>query len=252
MSRVLVDNQIRYKYEVGGESYITTRTLADHAADFIRGRGTRVFEAHHESNASRLVVVKDVWSEDDRIEEGVHLENIRAAITQIQTEGKVFPGSRDPSTYFLTVVAHGRVKVGGQTEDHTTNVMMCGSGLPSDLEYFSTSKPRVPQVPGSRVIESDRGYSVGHTPVLSRDIAALILANVPRKVRRFQARIHYRIVFEEVGMTIHDLRNLSEVYRCLADATTGVFSPCSPYCPVIVTCFQLSKLCTSLDMFIVT
>jgi hypothetical protein len=168
-----------------------------------------------------------MWLEDDRIEEGVHLENIRAAIAQMQTQGTVFPGNgdRDPSTYFLTVVAHGRVKVSG-TEDHTTDVMMGGSGLPSDLEYFSTSKPKVPQVQGSRVIGSDRGYSVGHTPQVSRDKVALIQANLPRKARRFQARIHYLIVFKEMGRTIHDLRNLSEVYQCLADVTTGVFSPC--------------------------
>ena len=89
-------------------------TLADYAADFIRGPGTRVFQAHHESNPSCLVVVKDMWLEDDRIEEGVHLENIRSAIMQLQTKGTVFPGNRDPSTYFLTIVAHGRVKVGGQ------------------------------------------------------------------------------------------------------------------------------------------
>jgi hypothetical protein len=226
VSRIQVNNQIQYKYQVGEESYITTDTLADHAADFMRGRGTRVFKAHSESDASRSVVLKDVWLEDDRIEEGVHLENIRAVITQMQTQGTVFPGNRDPSTYFLTVVAHGRVKVGGQTEDHTNNVMMRGSGLPSDLEYFSTSRPREPLIQGSRVIWSDRGYSVGHTPEVSRDVAALILANLPRKAQRFQARIHYRIVFEEIGRTIHDLRKLSQVYQCLADATTGVFSPC--------------------------
>ena len=138
--------QYKYEVEVGGESYITTHSLADHAADFIPR--TRVFEAHHESNASRSVVVKDVWLEDDRIEEGVHLENIRSATSQMQTKGVVFPGKRHPSTYFLTVVEHGRVKVGGQTLDHTTNVMMRGSGLSSDLEYFSMSKPESATNPG--------------------------------------------------------------------------------------------------------
>ena len=57
-----------------------------------------------------------------------------------------------------------------------------------------------------------RGDSVGHTPVLSRDIAASMPANVPRNVKPFRARIHYRIVFNEVGETIQDLRNLLHVY----------------------------------------
>lgn len=116
--------------------------------------------------------------------------------------------------------------------------MTRGRGLPSDLQYFSTSTPRVPGVPRSRVLESDRG------------IDASMPANVPRNVKPFRARIHYRIVFNEVGETIQDLRNLSHVYRSLADPTTGVFSPLLS----ILSCYsyQLSKLCTSLDMFIVT
>ena len=147
MSCILVDNQYNtnmnflYHHPLAGRSCCRFHTWPKDA---------RVFEAHHESNASRSVVVKDVWLEDDRIEEGVHLENIRSATSQMQTKGTVFPGKRDPSTYFLTVVAHGRVKVGGQTVDHTTNVMtrMRGSGLPSDLEYFSMSKPESATNPG--------------------------------------------------------------------------------------------------------
>ena len=100
MSRILVDNQIRYKYEVGGESYITTHTLADHAADFIRGRGTRVFVAHHEFNASRSVVVKDVWLEDDRIEEGVHLE-YKDSYNAISNRRDSLPG-KQRSFYLLS------------------------------------------------------------------------------------------------------------------------------------------------------
>jgi len=215
VSRIQIDNEIRYKFRVGEEFYITTETLADHAADFIRGRGTRVFKAYHDSDRSRSVVLKDVWLEDGQTEEGFLLESIRAAVVEMQTQGTVFPGNKDPSAYFLTVSAHGRVKVSGQTEDHTTNVIMRGSSLPSDLDYFSTSRRRVSLVRDSRVI--------GPKSQVSRDIAALMFANLPRKSRRFPARIHYRIVFNEVGRTIHNLHHLSDVYQCLADVTIGVF-----------------------------
>ena len=98
VSRILSrqPNTILYHHPLAGRSCCGFHTWPKDA---------RVFEAHHESNASRSVVVKDVWLEDDRIQEGVHLENIRSATSQIQTKGTVFPGKRDPSTYFLTVVA---------------------------------------------------------------------------------------------------------------------------------------------------
>jgi hypothetical protein len=108
VSRIQIDNEIRYKFRVGEEIYITTETLADHAADFIRGRGTRVFKAYHDSDRSRSVVLKDVWLEDGQTEEGFLLESLRAAVVEMQTQGTVFPGNKDPSAYFLTVSAHGR------------------------------------------------------------------------------------------------------------------------------------------------
>jgi hypothetical protein len=134
-----------------------------------------------------------------------------------QAQGTVFPGSKDPSTYFLTVEAHGRVKVDDKTNDHTDDVMMRGMGLPSDLEYLSTSSWKAPSSWASR------GYSVGHTPQISSDMAKAMRAHVPRQTLPFQGRIHYRIVFSEVGQTVHDLCQLSHVYQCLSDATIGVF-----------------------------
>jgi|ERR1700722_2217884 len=48
-------------------------------------------------------------------------------------------------------------------------------------------------------------------------------ANLPHEVPRFQPRIRYRIVFNELGKTIHSLRHLSDVSQCLFDATRGAF-----------------------------
>ena len=103
--------------------------------------------------------MKDVWLEDDRIEEGIHLNNIRAAITQMQSEEKdFFREAEIPLPAFWPSWHMDAWKMVAGPKDHTTNEMMRGSGLLSDLECFSTSKPRLPQVPGSRVIESDQGY----------------------------------------------------------------------------------------------
>jgi len=99
-------------------------------------------------------------------------------------------------------------------------------GLPSDLEYLPTSSWKATSFRDSRVMGSDRGYhdSVGHTPQISSDMAEVMGAHVPRQTLPFQGRIHYRIVFSEVGQTVHDLRQLSDVYQRLSDVTIGVFS----------------------------
>jgi Fungal protein kinase len=224
VTRTEVDGKIQYKFEVDNESYITTKPLAESAANFILGRGTRVFEAYKESDPQHIVALKDTWIEDDRTPEGLLLETMKAKIAEMQAQGTVFPGSKDPSAYFLTVEAHGRVKADAETEDHTVNVMMRGLGPPSELEYFSTSSRKSTQFRDSRVEGSDRGYSVGHTPQISSDMAEAMRAHLPRKAPHPQGRIHYRIVFSEVGRTIHDLRQLSHVYQCLSDVTIGVFS----------------------------
>jgi hypothetical protein len=147
---------------------------------------------------------------------------MRADVKTLQARGTTFPGSKDPSDYFLTVQTHCRVKVDGETDDHTVDVMMRRLDLPSNLEFFPTSRWKLPQIRHSRVVGSDRGYSKGHTPQISSEMAEAIEAHLPRK--RYQARIHYRIVFNEVGKTIHDLHRLTDVYQCLWDATIGVFS----------------------------
>jgi hypothetical protein len=183
-------------------------TLSDFAADFIRGRGTRVFRAYLERTIAPP--------------EGHLLEEMRKAISGKQAQGMDFPGEKDPSEYFLTVHAYGCIKVGDKGDDHATNVMMCGSRLPLDLRYLPTSSLKETKKYSSLVAGRDRGDNAVHTPVVTRGVAALV-ANLPPIYPRFHSRIHYRIAFNEVGQTIHDLRDLSQVYQCLADATTGAF-----------------------------
>lgn len=134
-----------------------------------------------------------------------------------------FPGDKDPSEYFLTIHAHGHVKAVGKEDDHTSNVMMRGCYLPSDLEYLSTAISKVPTIHDSRVTGSDCGYSIGHTPKVSREVAALIFTNVPCEAKCFQPCVHYHIAFNEVGETIHDLHRLQNVFQCLVDVTIGAF-----------------------------
>jgi Fungal protein kinase len=236
VSRLKINNKIQYKFQIGDNFYITMATLADYAADFIRGRGTRVFKAYLESDPKVIVALKDMWMEDDRTEEGVLLMNMRASMREMQSEGFEFPGDRDPSQYFLTVHAHGRVKIADGRDDHTSNIIMRGLRLPADLKYLITPPSQARHLRSSRVLGSDRSYSMGHTPEVTREAAALISANVPRQAERFQPRIHCRIAFNEVGRTVHNIHRLSDVYQCLVDATIGVFLNRPSRRDLVLTC----------------
>lgn len=71
VSRIEIDEQVQYRYQIG-ESFTLPEELwliIDHGSNFIRGRGTRVFEAYLESDPD--VALKDMWLEDDRTEESV-------------------------------------------------------------------------------------------------------------------------------------------------------------------------------------
>jgi hypothetical protein len=95
------------------------------------GRATRVFKAFSESDAATAVALKDQWIEDNRKREGDFLTRLGQMILK-GTEDKLFEDLRltkPPHEDFLTVVAHGPVKVDKSTDDHTTAVLVRGFSL---------------------------------------------------------------------------------------------------------------------------
>jgi len=80
--------------------YRTTRIIFDYGADALRGRGTRVFEARRlEDNVEvgELVVIKDVWVDDDREREDRILSQL---LNDADDKDKELV-----KKYFLTVLA---------------------------------------------------------------------------------------------------------------------------------------------------
>ena len=59
--------------------YRTTRIIFDYGVDALRGQGTRLFEVHHlEGNVKvrELVMIKDVWVDDDQERESTILNHL--------------------------------------------------------------------------------------------------------------------------------------------------------------------------------
>jgi hypothetical protein len=125
--------------------------------------------------------------------------------------------TRDSVDYFLSVKTHSRVQLSNTFEDDT-KMIMHGLSLPDSSSSlfipFSGKTFLSSHVPG---INSE---SASHIPYPSASIASIL----PIKRSNFHPRWHDRTVFNEVGIPLHDLDNLSDLFRGLADATIGKIS----------------------------
>ena len=149
--------------------YRTTRIIFDYGADTLRGQGTRVFEARRlndKGEDGRPVVIKDVWLDDDREREDRILFQL---FNEADDKDKELV-----KKYFLTVLACGDVIIGGKV-DHTRDLITCGKDIPIDCQFDLPTKAFNPQP----------WDEFSHAP--------------PTSHRPFAPKVHYCIVFEEVG-----------------------------------------------------
>lgn len=200
-----------YDEEQGEVVFKNARIIADFGADATCSRGTRVFETHSGQ------VVKDSWIDHDRIPEGTRLKDIRKAIEADTTEG-VTPGD---AQHFLTVIVHGYVKV-DETDDHTSKPIMRG------IDLFSSNSLAILQ---ETVTTADPArVSIGAIPSV---MAPSVLQRVQRRdanekkrlspLLKINHRAHYRVAFEERGVSLHDLMNFKEGLDCLSDTIRGEY-----------------------------
>jgi len=205
----------KYEVDVGSLTFVSSRILSDFAADRLCGRATRVFEVSEKSGSPQCFALKDQWADDDRLAEGSVLEDLRATIKSEMEKG-LFDDmglTRDPVDYFLSVKAYGCVHLSNNVEDNTKTIMQ-GLSLPDSCPSVS-----IPFSEKNFVSYNAPGESAGHIPY-----PASISSILPTKRSNFHPRRHDRTVFNEVGTPLHDLNNLSDLFRGLADATIGKIS----------------------------
>jgi len=208
----------KYEVDVGSHTFVSSRILSDLAADRLCGRATRVFKVSEKAGSPQHFALKDQWSDDDRLAEGSVLEDLRAMIKSEMEKG-LFGDmglAKDPVDYFLSVKAYGHVHLSNNLEDNTKTIMQ-GLSLPDSSPSLS-----IPFSEKNFVSYTAPGInreSAGHIPY-----PASISSILPIKRSNFHPRRHYRTVFNEVGTPLHDLDNLSDLFRGLADATIGKIS----------------------------
>ncbi|KAF8582551.1 hypothetical protein K439DRAFT_1635200 [Ramaria rubella] len=209
VQRIYVDGEPQYKFtvhDVEGANHVetvfrTTRVLADFSAGALRGRGTRVFEAFQLGSDPRddtPVVIKDSWVDIDRAKEG----GIRSKF-ESEADGE---DKAKIQQYFMTVLHYGEVMINGQA-DRTLDVMLRGQELPEGSEFKLNLKDAT---------TVSRPSSIGAHPSVPS------LARAPHKSVRYQHKVHYRIVFKEVGMPIHSVTGQLDIFQTLEDATSGL------------------------------
>ncbi|KAF8585411.1 hypothetical protein K439DRAFT_1343467, partial [Ramaria rubella] len=209
VERIYVDGTPQYKFtvhDIEGANHVetvfrTTRVLADFSADALRGRGTRVFEAFQldgDSPDRTPVVIKDSWVDVDRAKEG----DIRSEFeSEAEAEDK-----EKIQQYFMTILNHGEVVINGQA-DRTLDVMLRGQEVPEGSEFKLNRRD---------VTTVSRPSSIGAHPSVPS------LARAPHESVRYQHKVHYRIVFKEVGMPIHSVTDQLDIFQALEDATSGL------------------------------
>lgn len=204
VERVLVGPEIQYKFQIGNQSFITTRPLATYGADAIVGRGTRVYEARDENG--NIVAIKDSWRDEDHELEGTILEKIFKDIRDQLGEQK----EADAEKYFVRVRAYEDVVIAG-TLDKTLNPWEEGDipfeWITINVDPIFSEKRHLP--------------GTGHIPDSDRPPTEFVQCRVRLSSVEIPCRVHTPIVFEEVGITLTNVTCLADNFTCLSGALRG-------------------------------
>ncbi|KJA23921.1 hypothetical protein HYPSUDRAFT_86460 [Hypholoma sublateritium FD-334 SS-4] len=181
------------------KQYRTTGSILSNEAFIIRSRATRVYAAYEISDASKTqVVIKDSWVDATRHLEGDILQDI---LQDVSAEEKAL---------FLTVLIHGIVQSGG-VNDSTEEVMIRGDrkviigsvrNRQTGNHIYSANLFNL--IKRFNVQESRRPLGKHRVKLAATNVSTSYLPQAARgPYVDHAAKIHYRIVFQEKGTSLH-------------------------------------------------
>ncbi|CAE6442920.1 unnamed protein product [Rhizoctonia solani] len=195
--------------------YRTIRIISDAGTDSMVGRGTRVWEVRQLLGGDLVgpsYALKDVWVHADRIAEHVIVKEIREEQPEY-------------AQHFLTPHDYGFVPLDPSTpaiSDNTHKTL----GRPRDLRPTHRTL-RIP-APGSSIrTTSSNSQTTSNTP---RDSVghAQDIPQSPQEGHRLGTHLskhpllHYRMVFEEIGTPVHELRDFTSVFTAIHGGWKGL------------------------------
>ncbi|EKM53935.1 uncharacterized protein PHACADRAFT_145449 [Phanerochaete carnosa HHB-10118-sp] len=215
-----LDKSVVYEIEVRDptqtpvvKKYRTRRLISELGAISPRGRGTRVWEVDELDAGGNAVgtttkVVKDTWGDEDRPIEGEIVAKIRdKAIAAGQGE--------DFKKYFMSTSRYGHVYV-GEGDD----------ARPDSTASFRLSRldsPKIPiNVPTLRIAVNPghRAHVMTRQGPVATD--ADVQAQIPVEYSRYSAKVHHRIVYDEVGTPIFRAQSLRRAFQCIGHVLRGL------------------------------
>ncbi|KII84295.1 hypothetical protein PLICRDRAFT_118133, partial [Plicaturopsis crispa FD-325 SS-3] len=177
-------------------TYYSATIIWDYGAEDMLGRATRVFEATDPATDKR-VAIKDIWRDYNRETEGAVAEMV---FRKLDDRGGNFAKYKQ---YFMDVRRHGDVRVHGKI-DHTLDLIMRGRNLPLGPRHFVLRRHL-----------TSKDEANGDHPIVTgirRDGIHARVAHDQNAEAYIRHRIHYRIVFADVGTPVHQLPLFKE--RC--------------------------------------
>lgn len=232
-----MDQPVRYDIQVRDptktpqeplvKTYRTRRLISGLGALSPRSRGTRVWEVYElDGNGEVLrklddegklvlaetLVVKETWSDVDRLSEGEIIDAIRRKAIAVGKLDKFEKHFMDTSRF-----GHVYIDDGPDSRPDTTasfrQSRLSAPEIALDVETFLVSaKPRPNQRPHIMTVQG---------PVTTQQIKLPTYFRYPHKV-------HHRIAFTEVGQPVFQAQSLRKAYRCVGDVIKGTFHN-SPY-----------------------
>ncbi|KAI3609283.1 hypothetical protein WG66_010668 [Moniliophthora roreri] len=217
----------RYRFTINGIEYETLEAINIYKAKFLLGRANRVFKVQRVVNDELIgpvFVLKDLWLPEGAKTELEIQEDMKANINKVHVvEGL---DAADFEKHFVAIKHCEIVKVPSMTDpselvdDNSTNFLR-GNDLSSPrkkfvLKLITIQYPKRPSrsLAGSQMSDSTGSLPIGHR-AQTHDICMLSREHYGNKA-------HHRIVMEDAGCPLQDVRNLRTVVTCIGKASTGL------------------------------
>ena len=190
--------------------YRSVKILSKFSADAIQGCTTQVFKVYEINEhgqrvqGSKNVTIKDYWLDSSHEAEPIILKKILEATDETM------------KAKFLTILMWGNLFVNGDVD--STDRIMNSLGLHLEAGGYKDSDHPTPL----------KFYLCQYEPKQPLKCSAAGLAHSTRptshlspSVVQFDAKMHQRIVFKEVGCPIHDEESIKTIFKAAQDATEG-------------------------------
>ena len=204
-----------FDFEVSGRHFKTSESdmISIYNNSHIFSKGSRIFKAFdvEDKDKKHPLILKDHWYYD--------FNDSEADIQKMILEDIIDPDEREifkRST--LTVVASSRVQVGGR-DDHTRDTILHGLSPTQAYEIF----------PPNNSEEKKGGVNLLKEYKFWREACALpstsSLQFAEMKVFGILFhRYHHRVVYKEVAIPFHRLRNLEDMVLVLSQSVEGMYN----------------------------